>query len=80
MRRDLASNDDPLIDYGARYRSEVAITASRAAGCVDEIADARMAKKQRMRRSAQGTHCVASVRAAVLDARLKPASDPPLAA
>ena len=32
---------------------------SRAEGCVDEIANARMAKKQRMRWSPQGAHRVA---------------------
>ena len=36
----------------------------RRNGCVDEIANARMAKKQRMRWSPQGAHRVAVVRAA----------------
>jgi len=40
--------------------------------CVDEIAKARMAKKQRMRWFPQGAHRIAVVRAAVLDGRLKP--------
>jgi hypothetical protein len=39
---------------------------------MDEIANARMAKKQRARWSPQGAHRVAVVRAAVLDGRLKP--------
>jgi hypothetical protein len=46
------------------------ISTSRAQGCVDEIAKARMAKKQRMSRSPQGAHRVAVVRAAVSDGRL----------
>jgi hypothetical protein len=45
----LANNVDALIDYGARYRSKLPISTSRAEGCVDEIANVRMAKKQRMR-------------------------------
>ena len=56
-------------------RSKLPISTSRAEGCVDEIANARMAKKQRMRWSPRGAHCVATVRAAVLDRRLKPAAD-----
>jgi hypothetical protein len=44
LRRYLANNADALIDYGARYRSKLQISTSRAEGCVDEIANARMAK------------------------------------
>ncbi|WP_284945146.1 ISKra4 family transposase [Acidisoma cladoniae] len=71
LRRYLANNTGSLIDYGARYRSKLPISTSRAEGCVDEIANARMAKKQRMRWSPQGAHRIAIVRAAVLDGRLK---------
>jgi hypothetical protein len=80
LRRYLANNVDSLIDYGARYRSKLPISTSRAEGCVDEIANARMAKKQRMRWSPPGAHCVATVRAAVLDGRLRSATDLPMAA
>jgi hypothetical protein len=76
----LANNIDALIDYGTRYRSKLPISTSRAEGCVDEIANARMAKKQRMRWSPWGAHCVATVRAAVLDGRFKIATDLQLAA
>ena len=72
LRRYLANNTASLIDYGERYRSNMPISTSRAEGCVDEIANARMAKKQRMRWSPQGAHRIAVVRAAVLDGRLKP--------
>jgi hypothetical protein len=65
LRRYLANNVNALIDYGTRYRSKLPISTSRAEGCVDEIANARMAKKQRMRWFPQGAHCVATVRAAV---------------
>jgi hypothetical protein len=69
--RYLTNNVDALINYGARYSSKLPISTSRAEGWVDEIANARMAKKQRMRWSPRGAHCVATVRAAVLDGRFK---------
>ncbi len=71
LRRYLVNNTGSLINYGERYRSKLPISTSRAEGCVDEIANARMAKKQRMRWSPQGAHRVAVVRAAVLDGRLQ---------
>jgi hypothetical protein len=78
--RYLTNNVDALIDYGTRYRSKLPISTSRAEGCVDEIANARMAQKQRMRWFPRGAHCVATVRAAVLDGRFKTATDLPVAA
>jgi hypothetical protein len=72
LRRYLANNTGSLIDCGERFRSKLPISTSRAEGRVDEIANARMAKKQRMRWSPQGSHRVTVVRAAVLDAQLKP--------
>ncbi len=78
--RYLANNTGSLINYGERYRSKLPISTSRAEGCVDEIANARMAKKQRMRWSPQGAHRMSTVRAAVLDRRLKVTLDIPLAA
>jgi hypothetical protein len=74
------NNVDALINYGVRYRSRLPISTSRAEGCVDEIANARMAKKRRMRWSPQGAHRVATVRAAVLDGRFKTGANLPLAA
>jgi hypothetical protein len=71
LRRYLANNTESLIDYGDRYRSKLPISTSRAEGWADEIANARMAKKQRMRWSPQGAHRISTVRAAVLDGRLK---------
>jgi hypothetical protein len=70
LRAYLANNEDALIDYGARYRSGRPISTSRAEGSVQEIANARMAKRQRMRWSPQGAHCVATVRASVLHGRM----------
>ena len=66
----LSNNIDALIDYGARYRRGVPISSSRAEGCVDDIANARMGKNRRMRWSPNGAHRVAITRAAVLDGRL----------
>ena len=80
LRRYLANNKPSLIDYGERYRSKLPISTSRAEGCVDEIANARMAKKQRMRWSPQGAHRLSVVRAAVLDGRLQVPPELPLAA
>ena len=70
LRAYLANNESALIDYGARYRAGRPISTSRAEASVDEIANARMAKRRRMRWSPRGAHCVATVRAAVLDGRL----------
>jgi hypothetical protein len=71
LSRYLAHNTGSLINYGERYRSKLPISTSRAEGCVDEIANARMAKKQRMRWSPQGAHRISTVRAAVLEGRLQ---------
>jgi hypothetical protein len=66
----LASNFDALVDYGHRYRNGLAVSSSRAEGCVDDIGNTRMGKSRRMRWSPQGAHRVAVTRAAVLDGRL----------
>ncbi len=70
LRGYLANNETALIDHGSRYRAGLPVSSSRAEGCVDEIANARMAKRGRMRWSPCGAHRVAVVRAAVLDGRL----------
>ena len=67
LSRYLPNNADALIDYGARHRSKLPMSTSQAEGRVDQIANARMAKKQRTRWSPLGAHRVATVRAAVLD-------------
>lgn len=66
----LSNNFDALINYGHRYRNELPISSSRAEGCVDDIGNARMGKRRRMRWSPRGAHRVAVTRAAVLDGRL----------
>ena len=70
LRGYLANNEAALVDYSRRYHSGQPVSTSRAEGCVDEIANARMAKRRRMRWSPRGAHRVAVVRAAVLDGRL----------
>ena len=66
----LSNNFDALPDYGRRYRNGLAVSSSRAEGCVDDIGNTRMGKRRRMRWSPQGAHRVAVTRAAVLDGRL----------
>jgi len=64
------NNRDVIINYHRRYHGKQPVSTARAEGCVDEIANARMGKKQRMRWSPTGAHRLARVRAAVLDGRL----------
>ncbi len=71
LRGYLANDQAALLDYSRRYRSGQPLSTSWAEGCVDEIANARMAKRRRMRWSPRGDHRVAVVRAAVLDGRLR---------
>jgi hypothetical protein len=70
----LANNLESLVDYGRRYRNGLPISSSRAEGSVDDIANARMGKRRRMRWSPNGAHRVAVTRAAVLDGRLNVAN------
>lgn len=66
----LTNNMGSLANYGWRYRSGLPISTSRAEGCVDDIGNARMGQRRRMRWSPRGAHNVAVTRAAVLDGRL----------
>jgi hypothetical protein len=66
----LSNNFDALVNYGHRYRNGLAVSSSRAEGCVDDIGNTRMGKRRRMRWSPKGAHRVAVTRAAVLDGRL----------
>ena len=70
LRTYLEYNRAALVDYGHRRRNEKPVSTSRAEGLVNDIANARMGKKRRMRWSPQGAHRVAIVRTAVLDQRL----------
>ena len=53
-----------------RYRGGLLVSSVRAEGSVDDIANARVGKRRRMRWSPKGAHRVAVTRAAVLDGRL----------
>lgn len=66
----LAHNFDALVDYGHRHWNGLAVSSSRAEGCVDDIGNTRMGKRRRMRWSPRGAHRLAVPRAAVLDGRL----------
>ncbi len=66
----LTHNLSALVNYGHRRRQGKSVSTSRAEGLVNEIANVRMGKKQRMRWSPRGARRVATVRAAVLDGRL----------
>ena len=66
----VGNSEAAIVDYSRRYHSNIPVASSAAEGCVDEIANTRMGKKQRMRWSPRGAHRVATVRAAMLDNRL----------
>jgi hypothetical protein len=70
LRSYVRNNRRAIVSYHRRYHSDRPISTSRAEGCVDEIANARMGRRQRRRWSPRGAHRVALVRAAVLDGRL----------
>jgi hypothetical protein len=74
------NNREAIINDRRRYHGKQPVSSSRAEGCVDEIANARMSKKQRMRGSPRGAHRVALIRAAVLDGRLQTCNAVPIAA
>ena len=61
----LANNMHSLTNDGRRYRKGLPKSTSRAEGCVDDIGNARMGKRRRMRWSPRGAHNVAVTRAAV---------------
>ena len=62
-------NKGALIDYGQRHQAGKPISTSRAESSVNQLASARMNKRQQMPWSPRGAHRVLQVRAAVLDGR-----------
>jgi hypothetical protein len=66
----VGNSEAVIVDYSKRYRSRIPNASSAAKGCVDETANARMGKKQRMRWSPHDAHRVVTVQAAKLDNRL----------
>ena len=71
----LRLNEDYLVNYGARYRKGLPISSSSIAeSAVNEVVSQRMAKKQQMRWSDEGAHCLAQVRVADINGELSPQS------
>jgi hypothetical protein len=70
LRTYLEYNRRAVANYAKRKQQGRAVSTCRAEGLVNDIANTRMGKKQRMRWSPRGAHRVATVRAAVLDGRL----------
>lgn len=76
------------MSYGARYRKGFPISSSIAESAVNQVVSHRMAKKQQMRWTDAGAHCLAQVRVAVLNGEFsvqrlaklarKPAANVPL--
>ena len=71
MRAYARNNHDAIVDYHRSSYDKRPVSTSRAEGCVKEMANAGIAKKQRMRWSPRGAHHVAVVRAAVVDGRVR---------
>jgi hypothetical protein len=61
------NNAATLVNYGARYHKGLPISSSIAESAVNQIVSHRMAKKQQMRWTDDGAHCLAQVRVAVLN-------------
>ncbi len=61
------NNAGTLVNYGARYRKGIAISSSIAESAVNQVVSHRMAKKQQMRWTDEGAHCLAQVRVADLN-------------
>ena len=64
------SNQNAIVNCGARYRSGRRIAASLAESAVDFLVARRMLKKQQMQWSLKGARRMLQVRAAVLDGNL----------
>jgi hypothetical protein len=69
----IRNNAHTLVNYGARYRKGLPISSSIAESAVNQVVSHRMAKKQQMRWTDSGAHCLAQVRVAALNGT-KPAS------
>ena len=61
------NNAGTLVNYGARYHKGLPISSSIAESAVNQVVSQRMAKKQQMRWTDEGTHCLAQVRVAALN-------------
>ena len=66
----LDNNAGTLANYGARYRKGLPISSGIAESAVNQVVSHRMAKKQQMRWTDEGAHCLVQVRVADLNAEL----------
>jgi hypothetical protein len=64
---DTENNAGTLVNYGMRYYKGLPISSSIAESAVNLVVSHRMAKKQQMRWTGEGAHCLAQVRVAVLN-------------
>jgi hypothetical protein len=67
LRCYINNNSGTLVNYGARYHKGLPISSSIAESAVNQVVSHRMAKKQQMRWTDEGAHCLAQVRVAVLN-------------
>lgn len=65
------NNGRTLVNYGARHRKGLPIS-SIAESAVDKVVSHRMAKKQQMRWTGEGAHCMAQVRVAIFNQKFSP--------
>lgn len=63
----IENNAGTLVNYGMRYHKGLPISSSIAESAVNLVISHRMAKKQQMRWTDEGAHCLAQVRVAVLN-------------
>ena len=63
----IENNASTLVNYGMRYHKGLPISSSIAESAVNLVVSRRMAKKQQMRWTDEGAHCLAQVRVAVLN-------------
>ncbi len=61
------NNIRTLVNYGARHRKGLPISSSIAESAMNQLVSHRMAKKQQMRLTDEGAHCLAQFRDAVLN-------------
>jgi hypothetical protein len=63
-----------LVNYGARRHRGLPIASSIAKSAVNEVVSHRMAKRQQMRWTDEGAHCMVLVRVADINGELSPQS------
>ena len=69
----IENNAGTLVNYGACHRKGLPISSSIAESAVNLVVSHRMAKKQQMRWTDEGAHCLAQVRVAALNGELSAA-------